>query len=231
LTWAHIDGTHKIFVEAKKPGFERDEDPAYIINAVTEGWNEVFEVIVSTQNRPVPSLLDTSTGKYTGTLEYPSSKLTFTSDEELDVNINLRRKGETSRVLPTDSNPAGIYLDINIASGELSESTEVLLEVNYSRDDIPAGMNEENLRLFRYNEDTGEWDLLPNQEIDTSAQVIRVILTGFSEFGVFEIDSKEPAPSKEDKETIPKTGSTSILPVMLVAVVSGSFLFRRKKEV
>ncbi len=231
LTWAHLDGTHEIFLEVGK-----EDDAISIIPANPTEWIINFEVIISTQNRPIPSEKNEETGKYEGTINYPSSAITFTSDQQITAELNYRRQGETLKELPEGAKSAGIYMEINVASGDLGDC-EILLEVDYSRDHIPADMNEKNLRLFRFNEDKGEWEMIPKQEVDTEKKIIRAWLTGFSEFGVFEYETAEETITESDDGS-PKTGDSSNIPLYVslmfisltgIIVLTVAYMRKRKK--
>ncbi|MTI94621.1 MAG: LPXTG cell wall anchor domain-containing protein [Firmicutes bacterium] len=226
LTWSHNDGTHEVFVQILD---RENEQLAYYLNFDRELYPDefdyvdpVFETHISTPVRPlVSNLVD---GRYQATLEYPSTKLTFSSDNELDADISFRRKGSSDNPNPANAKPAGIYMDINVVRGELNDC-EITLEVSYDLDDIPPGMNETQLRLFRFNETKEEWELLPDQEVDTENKVIRVKLTGFSEFGIFEVEAAD------EEDELAETGTNVYFYILLglLLVIGGLALLRNRK--
>ena len=176
MIWAHTDGNYDVSISVEGT-----------ITHTYVGDGEGTNIIVSTQNRPVKSTVDEESGKHTGTIEYTGTKLTFTSETDIDVDLSYRRLGESLREPPAGAKPSGIYMEINVSRGELPADVEILMEVDYSRDEIPEGMNELQLRLFRFNVDNDEWEKIPRQEVDTDNKVLRAWLTGFSEFAIFEL--------------------------------------------
>lgn len=229
LIWSHTEGSHSIFVQVLDPA---DLEFANYMISDHEAYPEIiwadplFDVEVSNPSRPLNPVHNPETGNYAATLEYPSATLTFFSETEIDAEISLRRKGTSTHPVPEGAAATGIYLDINVVSGDLGDCL-ITLEVSYSLDDIPSGMNETDFKLFRFNEDLGQWELLPNQELDTNAKVIRVQLEGFSEFAIFEYQPDTDAPGTE----LPATGSNIQLLAFLglLLVVGGIILFRRSK--
>ena len=218
MIWAHTDGNYDVSISVEGT-----------ITHTYVGYGEGTNIIVSTQNRPVKSTVDEESGKHTGTIEYTGTKLTFTSEEEIDVELTYRRLGETLKEPPEGAKPSGIYMEINVSRGELPPDVEILLEVDYTRDDIPEGMNELQLRLFRFNEETEEWEKIPKQEVDIENKILRAWLTGFSEFAIFEVDEEEDEAVDEeetaddeseeeesDEVTSPATGDRGIIPEVLL---------------
>lgn len=228
IIWAYTDGTHLVVLEYDSMAEDGMHGVFYLAD---EMYNPELEITISTLNRPVSMTQNPDTGKYEGTLTYPAARITFSADQPITAEINYRQKGSTARPLPeSDLVPAGLYFDINLAGGDLGGAA-ILLEIDYSREDIPEGMSEQDLRICRYNETTGEWDVLPDQEIDTENQVIRVWLDSFSEFGVFEYTADDDD-DEEDQVPIPVTGSTgSSLGLLLLAVLSGLIALIVKRPV
>ncbi|MTI96524.1 MAG: hypothetical protein FH749_13790 [Firmicutes bacterium] len=216
------DGEHDIYVELRADG-----EFMGVAQATDEEEGPVFTVEISS-TKPIPSTLNPESGKYEAKLEFPVANISFSSDSQLTAELSLRRKGSSLNPAPAGAEPAGIFMDINVVAGDLGDS-EITLEVKYSLDDIPVGMNENNLRLFRFNEDKGEWEELPDQEVDTDAKVIRVHLQGFSEFGVFEVEqiSEEVPPTEE----LPATGAPvqTLFYLGMLLLLGGIALTARKQ--
>lgn len=186
LIWSYQDGAHAVFVQVLDP--ERPDYAAYM-GSNYENYPEqlysdpLFDAEISSK-KPLTTVLNSDTGKYEATLEYPMVSLFFSSETDITGELSFQRKGTSVNPPPEGAKPAGIYFDINV-DGELD--CDITLEISYSLDDIPVGMNENNLVIFRFNEDQGQWEALPNQEVDTQKKVIRVYMQGFSQFGIFEI--------------------------------------------
>jgi parallel beta-helix repeat protein len=110
--------------------------------------------------------------------------------DDTNTVITVERYDTSTNPPPSDMDPAGIYLDIT-ADPPLPEGSEVVLEVSYLP--LPPGVDETELKLYRYNETTGQWDDL-DAEVDTDKKVLRATLSGFSTFGIFYDAEAEPLP-------------------------------------
>lgn len=147
--------------------------------------------------------------------------------------------------IPEEFISTGIYL--NIEKDESFDFETLRIEVEYDRDALPEGVDEESLRLFRYNDATGSWDELSPGGVDTEKQVVWAELTRFSLFAVFANNKafevtpvKEDDPLEEDAApgaAVLKSGSPIyyylLAAVIIALAVAGcSFiLFRRKYRV
>lgn len=203
IVWAYEDGDYNVFVQA--------------IDGDTFGYLGVpdFAATISS-TKPIESAVNPDSGKYEAALDFPVASISFSSETEIDADLNLRRKGSSLNPPPAGAAPAGLYMDINL-DGELDDC-EIILEVKYSLDDIPVGMNENNLRLFRFNEEIGEWEQLPDQEVDTEKKVIRVTMLGFSEFAVFEVGDE-----------LPQTGTSIYLLIFAgLFLIAGGIILRKQ---
>lgn len=245
LCWCHEEGTYHIFLEASVPGSE-------------EIWvlfgPPFMEVTISAPPKKVDAKLNPGTGRYEAQLSWRIVDLEISSAQEVDATIFLRRKGKSNHPPGPGLTPAGIYMEIEVTEGSL-EGAEVLIEVAYSLEDLPPGMKESNLRLFRYNESRGEWELCGATEdergVDTDRRVIWAIVSGFSEFAVFEYSPDVEAGAKagveagaeagvkagaeEDEEAmadLPATaGTLPLLPVAgLALATAGLAVLRRKRH-
>lgn len=220
LIWSYEDGAHTVFVQFLEQGYAYYMSADYLNYPEVLHSNPLFDVEISSIKPIVPEQ-NPDTGKYEATLEYPTANISFSASSELNAEINVRRKGTSTNPVPPGANPTGIYLEINVVSGDLGDA-EIVLEVKYSLEDIPPGMNEENLKLLRFNEDSNQWEILPDQEVDKEAKVIRVRMQGFSEFAVFELSGTE----------LPGTGTnaTMMAYVGILLVMGGIVLLRRLQQ-
>ena len=246
LCWSHEEGTHDIVLTASVPGSE-------------EVW-VLFEtppplaVTISAPPKKVDAELNPDTGQYEAQLSWSNVNLDISSAQEVDATISVQRKGDSSNPPGPGLTPAGIYMEINVTEGSL-EGAEVLIEVAYSLEDLPSGMKESDLRLFRFNESRGEWELCGATEdergVDTDRKVIWAIVPGFSEFAVFEyspdakagaeagaeagVEADVEAGAEEDEEAmvdLPATaGTLPLLPVAgLALATAGLAVLRRKRH-
>jgi predicted ribosomally synthesized peptide with SipW-like signal peptide len=110
--------------------------------------------------------------------------------EDSNTVISVERFDSAPVDPPAGMDPAGTYLNIKTTT-PLPAGSEIVLEVSYLP--LPPGVNEADLKLYRYNESTGQWVDL-GAEVDTVKKVLRVTLSGFSTFGVFYDTEAEPLP-------------------------------------
>jgi len=68
---------------------------------------------------------------------------------------------------------------------------DVTIEIPYLEADIPSGVEEANLRAFRYDPVNQRWNLVEGtQTVDTVNNIIKVVgVTTFSIFGIFPINA------------------------------------------
>ncbi|NLA10845.1 MAG: hypothetical protein GX883_01815, partial [Firmicutes bacterium] len=114
----------------------------------------------------------------------------------------------------------GIYYEIE-ALGLMGAPVRIV--VPYDPEKLPEGMEEKELRLYRYHE--GIWELLSDQEVDTTKHLVSGTTPGFSIFGLF-VASEEPA----ERPELPQTNG--YLPLALaggLSVLLGTMLSRRKR--
>ncbi len=121
---------------------------------------------------------------------------------------------------PAGADPAGIYYEIE-ALGLMGAPVRIV--VPYDPEKLPEGMEEKELRLYRYHE--GIWELLSDQEVDTTKHLVSGTTPGFSIFGLF-VASEEPS----ERPELPQTNG--YLPLALaggLSVLLGTMLSRRKR--
>ena len=63
-------------------------------------------------------------------------------------------------------------------------SSPLTLTVSYDEEQLPAGMDENDLEIRRYDTDLGEWVALTLISRDTVADTLSVLLDHFSEFAL-----------------------------------------------
>lgn len=135
-----------------------------------------------------------------GTLSYnyeswPRVELEFSGAED-PGSISVTRYGSDDHNKPPGADAAGIYLSI----GRMGlEGAGFTIKAYYDPADLPAGMEEEELKLYRLNPDSGAWALLSEQGVNIAQHFVWAKLTGFSTFGIF-------APSAAAQEPVPGSG-------------------------
>ncbi|NLA26690.1 MAG: hypothetical protein GX878_04775 [Firmicutes bacterium] len=130
---------------------------------------------------------------------------------------------------------AGIFYDIEL--DEYLVGSHVLIKAGYGHVNLPQGMVEASLRLYRYDAEKG-WVLL-NSTVDTSEKVVTAEVDHFSTIGIFgEVivpPAEEPGDEKpgdeKPKGELPRTfGYISLLLLgSLILVAAGLLFFRRRK--
>jgi len=81
----------------------------------------------------------------------------------------------------------GNYIDISV-SPEISEGlTWVLIKIYYMDEEvIKANVEEEELRIYTFNEDTSKWEKVDDSGVDTSLNYVWGNVSHFSFYGIFE---------------------------------------------
>lgn len=114
--------------------------------------------------------------------------------------------------------PAGIYLRIE-RSDDLTV-TSVRIEIAYDPAKLPKGITEDDLRLYRYNEETKRWDLVAaaeKQGIGKEKKILWAELDDFSEFGIF-ATPVEPQPDADLPRTAPALPYLFIFGLFMISV-------------
>ncbi len=97
--------------------------------------------------------------------------------ETIYVNASLFRN-VTNRKIKELEKPVK-YFEINLSESDIVDMAE--FNVSYSEDELPEGINEEDLRIYYYNESTGNWE-----EIDSKVYPDENIITGWvNHFSIF----------------------------------------------
>lgn len=120
--------------------------------------------------------------------------------------VSVVRYAADDKSAPAGMVPVGIYLSIECS--EALHGQEARLEVSYDRDNLPEGVTEDDLRLYRYRDN--RWVLIEDQGIDKVKGILWANLSGFSEFGIFADRPGTEVPKEEPKELpegdMPETG-------------------------
>ncbi|NQU79629.1 hypothetical protein HQ545_07705 [Candidatus Woesearchaeota archaeon] len=175
------------------------------INGLIEFNSGVLELIESyiTLN----SIFVNMTGNIS---ELPNNKINISENITMeldfaDTNISLNLAGNVSSSLVVYSEtplPSGITAGLTALKGVevlVDSQTEgnltwALIEITYNDSEI-SGMVESRLRMYYYNETSGDWQLEPTQGVNTENNFIWANVTHFSLFGVFE-SAAEIIPSR-----------------------------------
>lgn len=128
----------------------------------------------------------TAGGTYTANLSFEDAcaDVEVLSDTEVTASIYLNRYDSYHIQKPLSAEEVGIYLHIG-REGDLHGST-VTIKVSYDPQDLPAGMDETELRLKRFNESLKVWEELSPQGVNTVEKYIWAEVNDFSVFGLFE---------------------------------------------
>ncbi|MFC1957812.1 SwmB domain-containing protein, partial [Chloroflexota bacterium] len=128
---------------------------------------------------------------------------TDTTTVEIDTTENVT-DGSISITQHTanpaeNSNPAeeaGIFVEI-IASNELKDSIEsAVIQVAYDEAKLIAlGIDESSLKLYWWNTNEGQYQLVANSYVDTVNNIARATVFHLSEYGIFGTSIEEPSPS------------------------------------
>ena len=102
--------------------------------------------------------------------------------EESNTVIKVERYDFDPVAPPAGLDPAGVYLNIS-ANPPLPADSEVVLEVSYDPDALPAGINETDLKLFHFT--GGNWVDITDTVDTVNKKIISKPISGFSTFGVF----------------------------------------------
>jgi LPXTG-motif cell wall-anchored protein len=228
LTWSCGEGTHNICInpEDSEPITYREDEEGFF-----------FDVTVSVQEKEV-TWTPKDDGRYESQLSWPSVNLVFDSASDIDTEVSARRKFTSIYESPEGAKSVGIFLDLELVSGDLSDAV-IRIEVAYNLGDLPPNTKESDLKLFRLNEATGEWEALSPGGVDTEKQIVWALVEGgFSQFAVFELAGEVGVPGEngetdENGVELPATGnSVNLLALFgLVLMLTGlaTAIYRRRR--
>ena len=137
-------------------------------------------------------------------------------------------EGMIGRNLPVDRTAA------------ITANASAHIDIPYDPENLPDGVTEDDLRLYRYNETTEKWDLIPTQGNNKENKILWAELDHFSKFGIFaeaELKPEEPEPEEPESEEKPKSDlprtSGGLLYLMipgLAGLTAGLLLIRGKGQ-
>jgi hypothetical protein len=126
--------------------------------------------------------------------------------DDTNTVITVERYDTSTNPPPSDMDPAGIYLDIN-ADPPLPEGSEVVLEVSYAHLlPLPGGFPESALKLFHFNDTTGEWEDVTETVDTVNKKIISEPISSFSVFGIFYDKEAIVEAALAEVNNVPKTG-------------------------
>jgi serine protease len=98
---------------------------------------------------------------------------------ELGTDLSNARSNQVAGLTPFGSN-----VGIELEAGGLQPAVPVLLSLDYDPAGVPLGQDPRTLRLFTYDEASGQWAMVPSQA-DVSARRLTALLSHFSLFAPF----------------------------------------------
>lgn len=132
----------------------------------------------------------------TGKMLIKANTVAKTSDNKTPEEIWIVEIDNEPPPPPEGDVPAGNYYDAGPDGTEFD--TPLTITLNYNERKIPAGINEEELYIALWNEDTETWDPIPGCIVDVVANTITAFITHFSRYSIFcpDVPPKplEPAP-------------------------------------
>ena len=165
--------------------------------------------------------------------------------------VSLDKMNTTDKALPEELEALGVFMKIERSEGLAGVQATIKVDLPQ----VPEGVEADTLALYRYNESTGVWDLLPSEMVN--GQVWATVVD-FSLFGLFAqpvaavapapapVPVPAPAPAPEPAPApapaaptapvaLPRTDGGSALPLGMMAAVSlmtigGYLTLSRKKK-
>ncbi len=128
--------------------------------------------------------------------------------EDSNTVISVERFDSAPVDPPAGMDPAGIYLNIS-ANPPMPEGSEVVLEVSYAHLlPLPAGFQETAIKLFHFNDSTGEWEDITESVDTVNKKIISKAISSFSVFGIY-YDMEAMVDAALDKiNNVPNYGDT-----------------------
>jgi len=152
--------------------------PRYVVYLLSAKNNVFINNKISKIDNSIPDFSSVGDSVNNTVINMSSNgvNISFTS---YDINVNV----ETS-VLPADKNNLyNISKYLNITNNDVN--SWIMLNVSYNQNDVPAWMNENSLRIYKYN--NSDW-IQPNASsyygADTTNKVVYANITNFSTFAV-----------------------------------------------
>ena len=164
-----------------------DQNAQDRLAAVIAMINNRLEELLQEAKQTVETTYNEDNEKYEAAIVFEEASVTIkvSSDESItDATIAaLRLNTAPVTTMPEESQSAGIFLELQ-QEGAMPGAS-IRIEVSYDPGNLPSGVSETSLKLYRYNPETKEWDLIEEQGVDTENKIIWANVTEFSLFGVF----------------------------------------------
>lgn len=114
----------------------------------------------------------------------------------------------------------GIFLDITI-----DELDWILIEIPYDESDLPEGMEEESLKLYFWDEQSGIWKEVENSQVNTEANIVWANVTHLTIFAPLSI--KDEAQEEDKDEYSPLVGVIILIVLFLLFLL---IISRKRKS-
>ena len=111
---------------------------------------------------------------------------------------------------PKDANVIGLVYDL--APDDATFDPPATLTISYDPAEIPEGLSEQNLVIAFWDVDTGEWVVLEDCSVDTTAHTISVPVSHFTPFTVLAVAEKVVLPPVVPKPAAFTTSDLTISP-------------------
>ncbi|MEW5784743.1 MAG: cohesin domain-containing protein [Bacillota bacterium] len=158
-------GLYYVMVEALRSGGSSeslDSSTILVITAETEAGSGVFQA--------------------EGYLPFAGVRLRFTSETAVRGAITLSCLSSCEYRAPENRLAAGIFLGVTL--DQSLNGILTLIEVEYDPGQLPEGLSEDSLRLYRYDAEKGSWELL-NSGVYLDKKSVWAEVPRFSVIGIF----------------------------------------------
>ncbi len=145
------------------------------------------------------------------TIDGQDITVTYAGEGEVEIN-NVTDKPPSPP--PSGTEETGIYLDISSKNGTV---TNLFITVTYDENDLPENVSEEDLKLFYYDDDQGEWVLADETGVWTNNNTVWAKVDHLTIFSpMAQKGAKEP---EEDEEGLPIDLIMMILIIVIIIIV------------
>jgi len=138
------------------------------------------------------------------------SRITLNLGENMTVTMTV------SAVTPTTTPSAALSalkgIDIVVDSTTSGALTWALIKIFYDEAELAAaGIDENTLKIYYYNTTSADWQLEPEQGVETTENYVWANVTHFSLFGAFGSGTTGGGSSRSDKKVFVATNATAPL--------------------
>ncbi|MFC2043980.1 Ig-like domain-containing protein [Chloroflexota bacterium] len=122
-----------------------------------------------------------------GTIQTGTTTLVVdTTNDVINQSISITQHTDNPAENTASNEDAGIFLDI-VVSGNLSDSIEsIYITADYDEDVIfSLGIDEATLKLYLWDEDTGDWSAVPGSASNTTGNYVYGTVDHLSKYGTF----------------------------------------------